>query len=367
MKKAVVAMSGGVDSAVAAYLLAEAGYQVLGVTMQIWQSENPDVVASKGGCCGMTAAEDARFVCHVLDVPHYVLNFRDVFRKTVIDYFAREYRAGRTPNPCIACNRYVKWQSLMERSKELEADYIATGHYAEIVRHEETKRLTILAANNAKDQSYALYNLTQEQLAHTLFPLGSMPKDEVRRIAAQKIGLRVAHKPDSQEICFIPDDDYAKFLKEYFKEGLVQGDFVNEQGEVLGRHKGIGAYTIGQRKGLGMAFGRPMYVKEIDGARGRVVLADDEALFTRHMLADDINFMSHDKFTGEMQCFGKIRYSHKAAPCVIKYADGMISCTFDRPQRAITPGQAAVFYDDAGRIICGGTITTPPFGHPSAH
>ena len=359
MKKAVVAMSGGVDSAVAAHLLVEAGYDVLGITMQIWQSENPDVVAAKGGCCGMTAVEDARFVCHALGVPHYVLNFRDVFRKTVIDYFANEYRAGRTPNPCIACNRYVKWQSLLDKAVELEADFIATGHYAEIVRHEETGRLTILAANNAKDQSYALYNLTQEQLARTLFPIGAMPKDEVRHLAAQKIGLRVAHKPDSQEICFIPDNNHAGFLEEHFGEQLFPGDFVNKQGEVLGRHKGIGAYTIGQRKGLGMAFGQPMYVKEINAADGRVVLADDAALFTRDMMVDDVNFMSHNEFKDDLRCFGKIRYSHKAAPCVIKYQDGIISCTFDDPQRAITPGQAAVFYDSIGRIICGGTIFSP--------
>ncbi|MDR2182898.1 MAG: tRNA 2-thiouridine(34) synthase MnmA [Clostridiales bacterium] len=359
MKKVVIAMSGGVDSAVAAYLLVQGGYDVLGITMQIWQSENPDVVAAKGGCCGMTAAQDARFVCNVLGVPHYVLNFRDVFRKTVIDYFAREYRAGRTPNPCIACNRYVKWQALLDKATELEADFIATGHYSEIVRHDETGRLTILAADNAKDQSYALYNLTQGQLARTLFPVGSLPKDEVRNLAAQKIGLRVAHKPDSQEICFIPDDDHAKFLQEYFGESLAPGDFVNEQGEVLGRHKGIGAYTIGQRKGLGMAFGRPMYVKHIDAASGNIMLADDAALFSRHMTIDDINFMAHDEFAGEVRCFGKIRYSHKAAPCVIRYADGLISCTFDEAQRAITPGQSAVFYDDIGRIICGGTIAAP--------
>ena len=358
MKKVVAAMSGGVDSAVAAYLLARDGYDVLGITMQIWQSENPDVVASKGGCCGMTAAEDARFVCHALGVPHYVLNFRDVFRKTVIDYFAREYRAGRTPNPCIACNRYVKWQSLLDKVVELEADFIATGHYAQIVRHEDTGRLTILAADNAKDQSYALYNLTQEQLARTLFPIGTMPKDEVRHLAAQKIGLRVAHKPDSQEICFIPDDNHARFLQEYFGEDLAPGDFVNEQGEVLGRHKGIGAYTIGQRKGLGMAFGRPMYVKHIDAAGGRVVLADNAALFTQNMAVNDVNFMSHEEFLKPMRCFGKIRYSHKAAPCVITCADSVLSCTFDEAQRAITPGQAAVFYDDTGRIICGGTITS---------
>ena len=357
MKKVVIAMSGGVDSAVAAYLLVEAGYDVLGITMQIWQSENADIVAAKGGCCGMAAAEDARFVCHTLGIPHYVLNFRDVFRKTVIDYFAREYKTGKTPNPCIACNRFVKWQSLLAKAAELEADFIATGHYAQIVRHPETGRLTIKASDNAKDQSYALYNLTQAQLARTLFPIGHMPKYEVRHLAAQKIGLRVAHKPDSQEICFIPDQNHPKFLEEYFGEALTPGDFVNEQGEVLGRHKGIGAYTIGQRKGLGMAFGKPMFVKEIDAKSGRVVLSDNAGLFERHMAVNDVNFMSHDSFEGDFKCFGKIRYSHKASPCVIKSADNGIYCEFDEAQRAITPGQSAVFYDDAGRIICGGLIS----------
>jgi len=357
MKKVVVAMSGGVDSAVAAYLLVEAGYDVVGITMQIWQSENPDEVATNGGCCGMTAAEDARFVCHQLGIPHYVLNFRDIFQKTVIDYFADEYRAGKTPNPCIACNRYVKWQALLDRAMELEADYIATGHYSQIVRHEETGRLTIKASDNAKDQSYALYNLTQEQLERTLFPIGAMPKDEVRHLAAQKIGLRVAHKPDSQEICFIPDNNHARFLQEHFGEPLASGDFMDKEGNVLGCHRGIGAYTIGQRKGLGMAFGRPMYVNKIDAASRRVVLGDNDTLFTRKMTVEDMNFMSHDKFAGEIRCHGKIRYSHKASPCVITYADGVVSCVFDEPQRAITPGQAAVFYDGDSRVICGGAIS----------
>ena len=358
MKKVVVAMSGGVDSSVAAYLLKEAGYDIVGITMQIWQSKDTEVVEAKGGCCGLTASEDSRFVCHLLGAPHYTLNFRNIFRKTVIDYFAQEYRAGRTPNPCIACNRFVKWQALLDKALELGADFIATGHYAKIETHPETGRLTISSSDSAKDQSYALYNLTQDQLAHTLFPIGDMPKGEVRRIAAENIGLRVAHKPDSQEICFIPDNNHPKFLKEHFKESLPVGDFIDEAGKILGQHKGIGHYTIGQRKGLGMAFGEPMYVKEIDAISNVVVLSREDALFRKSMLVEDVNFMSHSEISGEMKCFGKIRYSHKASPCVITSDKNcQIKCTFDVPQRAITPGQSAVFYDGDGRIICGGIIT----------
>ena len=355
MKKVVVAMSGGVDSAVAAYLLVKAGYDVVGVTMQIWQKEGADAIEAKGGCCGHTAVADARFVCHALGVPHYVLNFRDIFRAKVMDYFAAEYLAGRTPNPCIACNRYVKWQALLDKATELGGDFIATGHYSKIAPHPDTGRLAIISSYATKDQSYALYNLTQDQLARTLFPIGDMPKDEVRRLAAEKIGLRVAYKPDSQEICFIPDNNHSKFLVEYFNRPLAPGNFVDEVGNVLGCHLGIGHYTIGQRKGLGMAFGRPMYVKEIDASGGNIVLSDEAALFTRDMMVDDVNFMAHDSI-GEMRCRGKIRYSHKAADCVIRSIDGGIVCKFDEPQRAITPGQSAVFYDTDGRIICGGTI-----------
>ena len=356
MKKVVCAMSGGVDSAVAAYILKQQGYDVIGVTMQIWQKEGREAAAAKGGCCGLTAVEDARFVCHALGIPHYVLNFRDIFRTKVIDYFAEEYQNGRTPNPCIACNRYIKWESLLEQAIVLGADCIATGHYSKIETHPDTGRLTIVSSPHGKDQSYALYNLTQDQLTRTLFPIGGLAdKDMVRKIAFDEFGLRVAHKPDSQEICFIPDNNHPKFLQEHFGAPLAPGNFVDEAENVLGAHLGIGHYTIGQRKGLGMSFGRPMYVKEIDILTGNVVLADEAALFKTHGVIDDINFMSHI-VTDKIECRGKIRYSHKAAPCTIWREKDKLRFVFDTPQRAITPGQSAVFYDNTGRIICGGNI-----------
>lgn len=356
MKNVVIAMSGGVDSSVAAYLLTEAGFDVLGITMQIWQKDE-EAAAANGGCCGLTAVEDARFVCNALGIPHYVLNFRDVFREKVVDYFAAEYRAGRTPNPCIACNRHVKWQSFLAKALELGGDAIATGHYARIFQRRDNGRFTIMASDSAKDQSYALYNLTQYQLRRTLFPIGDLSKEVVRRIAVEKIGLRVAEKPDSQEICFIPDKNHPKFLEEYFGGKMPEGDFVDEKGNVLGRHKGVDHYTIGQRKGIEISFGKPMYVKEINAAKNHVILSGNDALFSRDLIAKDVNFMALDKIDGEVRCFGKIRYSHRAAPCFIKETgDGKIKCRFDEFQRAITPGQAAVFYDEEGRMICGGEI-----------
>lgn len=352
----VIAMSGGVDSSVAAYLLKEAGYNVIGITMQIWQQDDSSAASSKSGCCGMTAVEDARFVAHSLNIPHYVLNFKDLFRKKVIDYFANEYMIGRTPNPCIACNRYVKWEHLFQKSMDYDAKYVATGHYAKIINCGE--RLSIAATPSAKDQSYALYNLNQHQLAHTLFPLSKFDnKDEVRKLAAQKLGLRVAYKPDSQEICFIPDDNHSKFLEKYFNAELPKGNFVNENGDILGQHMGLGCYTIGQRKGLG-SFGIPKFVKNIDYITKDIVLADNSSLFKDTMLVNDLNFMAKSDIKGELNCLGKIRYSHKAAPCTISHTNGTILCRFNEPQRAITPGQSAVFYDHNHNIICGGTINS---------
>jgi tRNA-specific 2-thiouridylase len=354
--KVVVGMSGGVDSSVAAYLLKEQGYDVIGVTMQIWQDETHEQVEDNGGCCGLSAVDDARRVANALDIPYYVMNFKQDFKENVIDYFLKEYQKGRTPNPCIACNRYVKWESLLTKSLQIGAEFIATGHYARVVKHPDTGRYVLkMSATSRKDQTYALYNLTQDQLAHTLMPVGEYTKDEIREIA-EKIGLLVANKPDSQEICFIPDDNYAKFIEENTGKKSVQGNFVDTNGNILGKHKGIVHYTIGQRKGLGIAFGKPMFVVAIDVEKNQVVLGDDTEVFQNALYAEDLNFMMFEKLEGTKKLTAKIRYSHTPAPCTIKMKDeNVVECVFDEPQRAITPGQAIVFYDGE-YVVGGGTI-----------
>ena len=272
-------MSGGVDSSVAAYLLKEQGYEVIGVTMQIWQEEEQHVQEEEGGCCGLTAVDDARRVAADLEIPYYVMNFREEFQKHVIDYFVDEYLNGRTPNPCIACNRYVKWESLLQRSMEIGADYIATGHYAQIDQLPNGRYAIKHSATKAKDQTYALYNLTQEQLAKTLMPVGQYTKDEIREIA-EKINLKIASKPDSQDICFVPDGDYASFIERETDSEIKPGNFVSPEGKVLGKHKGITHYTVGQRKGLGLSLGHPAFVLEIRPETNEVVVGTNEESMT---------------------------------------------------------------------------------------
>ena len=356
-KKVVVGMSGGVDSSVAAYLLKEQGYEVIGVTMQIWQDECEIDKEENGGCCGLSAVDDARRVAEALDIPYYVMNFKNEFKENVMDYFVEEYLQGKTPNPCIACNRYVKWESLLKRSIDIGADFIATGHYARVNKLPNGRFALKMSATAAKDQTYALYNLTQYQLEHTLMPVGEYTKDEIREIAL-KMNLPVANKPDSQEICFISDNDYASFIDRTAGNRVPgEGNFVTTEGKILGRHKGITHYTIGQRRGLNLPMGYHVFVTEIRPDTNEVVIGENEDVFSKRVFCNQLNFMAISDLTEPMRVLAKIRYSHKGAYCRIeKTGADTIECIFEEPVRAATPGQAVVFYMDE-QVIGGGTIT----------
>lgn len=354
-KRVVVGMSGGVDSSVAAYILKKQGYDVVGVTMQIWQNDDVSVEQSSDSCCGLSAVDDARRVAAQLDIPYYVMNFRQTFKENVIDYFIDEYKCGRTPNPCIACNRYVKWESLLQRSLEIGADYIATGHYARIVKLANGRLAIRNSVTAKKDQTYALYNLTQEQLKRTLMPIGDYTKEEVRQIASE-LGIRVANKPDSMEICFVADNDYAGFIQRETSYICRPGNFVDIEGNIIGQHKGIIHYTVGQRKGLGLAMGHPVFVIAIKPETNEVVIGEDKDVFKSKLYADKLNFMGIESLDKPVRAKAKIRYSHEGADCTIRMAgQDLIECEFDTQQRAITPGQALVVYKD-DYVLMGGTI-----------
>lgn len=352
-KKVVVGMSGGVDSSVAAYLLKKQGYEVIGVTMQIQPDEDEITLEENAGCCGLSGIDDARRVAQKLNIPYYVMNFKKEFKEKVIDYFIAEYLCGHTPNPCIACNRYVKWESLLKRSLDIGADCIATGHYARIEQLSNGRYALRTSATSEKDQTYALYNLTQEQLSRTIMPVGEYTKDEIRAIACD-MKLPVAHKPDSQEICFIPDNDYAGFIKKNVGgEVPPVGNFVSVDGEILGRHKGIIHYTVGQRKGLGIAMGHPVFVTEIRPETNEVVIGNSEDVFSKELQCNKLNFMAVEDITEPVRFLAKIRYGHKGTMCTV-YREGtdLLRCVFDEPVRAVTKGQAVVFYK--GEYVAGG-------------
>jgi tRNA-specific 2-thiouridylase len=351
--KVVIAMSGGVDSSVAAALLKDKGYQVIGVTMQIWPSAKDE--HRFGGCCGTAAVEDAKKVAYKLGIPHFVMNFRDIFAQKVIADFCREYCLGRTPNPCIRCNRYIKFDALLEKAKGLGADFVATGHHANIKRDTAKERYILKkGADQQKDQSYFLYAITQKQLSHILFPIGNLTKEKVREIA-RELALPVADKPESQEICFIPDDNYAEFLKDYIPKAVVPGPILDEEGGSLGNHQGILFYTIGQRKRLGISTKEPLYVIAIDPERNAVVVGNKEKVFGDELMADNLNWITIDRLTRPTTVKAKIRYRHpEVAAILIPLDKGRVYVKFAKPQLAITPGQAIVFYD--GDTVIGGGI-----------
>ncbi len=352
MEKVVVGMSGGVDSAVCAYLLKEAGYDVLGVTLRTWQAED----GTEGRCCEI---DDARSAAFRIGIPFYPINCTGEFREKIIEPFVDSYLHGQTPNPCIDCNRAVKWEKLLFYARATGAKYIATGHYASVVKLENGRYTVKKALHAEKDQTYMLYRLSQEQLAATLMPLGELSKSEVRRIAAEE-GLPVASKPDSQEICFVTDGSYADFIEKTAKDALPgEGAFVDEDGNVLGTHKGIIHYTVGQRRGLGLPLGYPAYVKAIRADKNEVVIGEERSLYSRELFCRDLNFLSIAGLrVGErLACTAKIRYRHggQAAKIEMQGPDRLKVC-FDEPVRAATPGQSAVFYDEDGCVIGGGVI-----------
>lgn len=356
LKKALIAMSGGVDSSVAAFEMVRAGYTCMGATMRLYDNEMAGIDRSKT-CCSLDDVEDARSVAYRLGMPYYVFNFTDDFEEKVISKFVRCYECGTTPNPCIDCNRYLKFEHLLHRAEVLGCDFVVTGHYARIRRDENTGRyLLYKAAFAEKDQSYVLYSITQDQLAHIQFPLGDLPKEEVRRIAAEQ-GFINADKRDSQDICFVPDGDYVAFMERYTGKKYEPGDFLDLDGNVVGTHAGAVGYTIGQRKGLGLAMGAPVYVCSKDMEKNTVTVGPNEALFRKELLADDWNFFPFDTLTAPMRVQAKARYRQTEQPATV-YPEGNGVCrvVFDEPQRALTAGQAVVLYD-GDLVVGGGTIT----------
>lgn len=353
--KALIAMSGGVDSSVAAYLMKERGYDCIGATMKLFQNE--DIGLSKEhSCCSIDDVEDARRVASALDMPFYVLNFSENFKEKVVDKFVSCYENGMTPNPCIECNRHLKFQHLWSKAKELGYERVVTGHYSSIIYNQTTGRFELRkAADPTKDQSYVLYSMTQEQLSHTMFPLGDMTKEQVREIAAAQNFIN-ANKHDSQDICFVVNGKYADFIEQYTGKNYPEGDFVDMVGNVLGRHKGIIRYTIGQRRGLGLSLKQSMYVVKVDPVSNTVVLGYNEDLFSRELTANNINLISIPSIEGELRLKARPRYNAKEAwATVTQIDDDTIRVVFDEPQRAITKGQAVVLYD-GDVVVGGGTI-----------
>ncbi len=352
--KALIAMSGGVDSSVAARLMTEQGHECIGCTMRLYEN---DIVGKDllDTCCSLENTKDARSVTEAIGIPYHIFHFESLFSAEVIDPFVAAYQKARTPNPCIECNRCMKFHHLFRKMRELSCDLLVTGHYARTRFDERSGRWLLLKAlDPSKDQSYVLYMMTQEQLACVRFPLGDMKKTETRTLAAES-GFKNAGKHDSQDICFVPDGDYAGFIERYTGKTFPEGDFIDTEGNVLGRHRGIIHYTLGQRRGLGIPASRRLYVVSIDPEANTVTLGTNEDLFSSSLLAGNINLISVPALSAPMRVRAKIRYRHAEQPAVISPADnGMIRVDFDEPQRAATPGQSVVFYD--GDIVVGGGV-----------
>lgn len=359
--RVIVAMSGGVDSSVAAALLHQQGYEVIGVTMKTWGfMEVGGAPKHESGCCSLDAIFDAKNVANKFNIPHYTVDFTKAFEDAVINNFVDEYLNGRTPNPCVVCNRKIKWEELLLKADALDAKYVATGHYAIVDYDESTNRHSLRSSpDNKKDQSYALWGLTQESLSRTLFPLGHFNKPQVRELA-EKFGLKTAGKPDSQEICFVADNNYERFLRERIPdvlENIDEGDLVYH-GEKVGKHRGIPFYTVGQRKGLGVAMGKPVYVKKIDHRTNTVEIGDKEEINQSILFAEDVNFVSSENIEKGNEVIAKIRYNDRGSKAkVISANRSEFVIEFDEPKSAITPGQSAVLYDTEGFVLAGGVIS----------
>ncbi|MCI8388190.1 MAG: tRNA 2-thiouridine(34) synthase MnmA [Clostridiales bacterium] len=355
MNRVMVAMSGGVDSSVAAYLIKSSGVDAVGATLKLFSNEDIQLDRTKT-CCSLSDVEDARSVANRLGIPYYVFNFSDNFKEKVIGRFIATYESGGTPNPCIDCNRFIKFKQLLTRAELMECDHIATGHYARVEYDSNSDRwLLKKAADSHKDQTYVLASLNQEQLAHTLFPLGGLTKSEVRQIADEQNFLN-ADKPDSQDICFVPDGNYARFIEEYTNHQSIPGNFIDTTGKIVGKHKGIIHYTLGQRKKLGVSMGRPIFVCNIDPQTNTVTLGDEPDLYSKSLTARDINLIALPEIKSPIRVTAKTRYSHKEAAATLEQTGANeLHIEFDEPQRAITKGQSVVIYSDEV-VIGSGTI-----------